>query len=150
MTNFTTGVIILDGCTGNLSITNFVTAGTIKIFSKGGLKLTIAASCTALATIEVHGPIDELINGGTSTLTVKRNWYVKTKSAIENIIQTMYGVLAGKKQFANTGAGDNHIEMKVYDFDESALVKTVDVLKPAGTVNTQTLDTNAMAGTKES
>lgn len=60
------GFCFLDGCTGILSVVNLTKGATLKIFSKGGLKLSIAASCTA-GTIEVYGPIDELLNLGTSS-----------------------------------------------------------------------------------
>ena len=145
----TTGTYHLKNCKGILAISNLTTAGTIKIYSGGGLSLTIAASCTA-GTIEIYGNLDDLINSGTSTVTLKKAIYQKTKTAIEDVLELMYARLAGYNQLANTGVTDSHLEVKLYNYLEDTLRKTINILKPAGTNNTQTIDTNAMAGQKES
>lgn len=114
------------------------TGDTIDIASTNGDCFKIVAAGTGKNAIDLSAAVDG------KALEINQ----KTKSGSEDIMQLIYSRLAGKNTMANTG-GSSEIEMKLYNYAEGSAVKTITMLKPDASDNTETLNVNALAGMEE-
>ncbi len=64
-------------------------------------------------------------------------------------MEEIHSGIVGRMQLDNSGTS-SCVKLFLYDYSEVNVIKEMDILKPAGTVNTETLDTKAMAGRKTS
>lgn len=69
-------------------------------------------------------------------------------STFSDKLEEIHAAVAGKIQLTNGGAG-SAIQMDIYNYAETDIIKSNTILKPAGTANTQTLDANSMAGRED-
>jgi hypothetical protein len=60
-------------------------------------------------------------------------------------IEEIHGAVCGEMQMDNSGTA-GRIKQKIKNYSGANVIKENDILKPAGTVITNALDTNAMAG----
>jgi hypothetical protein len=134
------GIDITPGATGvGLNIAGGGTSGDgISIATTDGDGIKVVAAGTGKNAIDLSAATDG------KALEINQ----QTKTGSEDIFELMYARLAGKNQMDNTG-GSSEIEVKLSNYAETSVLKTLELKKPDGTANTEILNVNALAGEAE-
>jgi hypothetical protein len=134
------GIDITPGATGvGLNIAGGGTSGDgISIATTDGDGIKVVAAGTGKNAIDLSADTDG------KALEINQ----QTKTGSEDIFELMYARLAGKNQMDNTG-GSSEIEVKLSNYAETSVLKTLELKKPDGSANTEILNVNALAGEAE-